>query len=166
MGPEGFGQSAGNRCSSASVSLEPHSQEQTWVWPRAFVTISSDQFRGPNGPGTLGDVAIQIGRLTCKWTIQQVLFKTTVPSPLPPTTLPCLKPFGRRCNGGIGFICLLRQSSSCFNKQLGSRVCLLTTYPYGIPQWTYPVSPPASEANGIWKFPNPNKRMRQRVYFC
>lgn len=45
-----------------------------------------------------------------------------LPSPLSPTILPCLKPFGRCCNGGIGFICLLRQSSSCFNRQLGSRV--------------------------------------------
>lgn len=48
----------------------------------------------------------------------------------------CLEPFGRCCKEGIGFICLPRKSSSFFNRQLGSRACLLTT----------PGIPPALEA--------------------
>lgn len=86
--------------------------------------------------------------------------------PLPPpnrTTM--LKSFGRYYIGGIGFIYLLRKSSSFLNKKIGSSVCFLATY--GIPQWTQPVSPPALEAKttlGSFQKPN-NKQMRQGYFF-
>lgn len=81
MGPGGSGQSGGNQCSSASASLEPHTARSSPELPEVFLTLSGCQLKGPNGPGTSGDVAIQVRRLICKRTIQQ--FKATVTAPLP-----------------------------------------------------------------------------------
>ena len=164
MGPGGSGQLEDNPCSSASVSLEPHIAKSSFELPEVFLTISSCQLRGSNEPGTLGDAAIQVRKLICKWEIQQVLFKAPLPLSYPWAIFPCLKPFGRCCIGKNSFLCALRKSSSFFYRQLGFRVCLLTIY--GIPQWIYPGSPPTLKTNNIWRFPKPRtEQMRERFCF-
>ena len=65
MGPGGSGQSEDNPCSSASVSLEPHTAKSSSELPEVFLTVSSCQWVAPelnglNGPGTLGDAATQV----------------------------------------------------------------------------------------------------------
>ena len=129
MGPGGSGQSEDNPCSSASVSLEPHTAKSSSELPAVFLTVSSCQLRGSNGPGTLGDVAIQVRKLICKWQTQQVLFKATAAAP---------QQYFHTSNlledaalEKIVFSVLWENAVPFLYRQLGCRVCLLTTY--GIP---------------------------------